>query len=164
MTGLALARTCPERLGRFVCADSRADAPDGTKALWDSRVAAARKDGMASLIDATLGRWFTGAFLRWNPPVLDTVRHMIANTSLDGYAGCAAAVAGLDLAASLPALRVPTLFLVGDQDPSTTPAVTRAMHEAAPGSQYWEIPGGSHLCNVEQPDAFNRAMIDFLAL
>lgn len=163
MTGLALARDNPRRLGRFVCADSRADAPPGTDALWSERIAQARAIGMTGMVDSTLARWFTAGFLRWNPPVLDVVRSMIEGTTLDGYEGCARAVMNLDLAASLSHLRVPTLFVVGAEDPSTTPAVARAMHAAAPGSGFREIPYGSHVCNIEQADAFNRVMIDFLA-
>jgi 3-oxoadipate enol-lactonase len=163
MTGLALARDHADRLGRFVCADARADAPPGTAAIWDERVKQARDQGMAAMVEPTLARWFTAGFRLWNPPVLDIVREMIAATSLDGYEGCARAVVHLDLAASLNRLAVPTLFVVGAEDASTTPAVARAMHASAPGSAYREIAYGAHLCNLEQPDAFNRLMIDFLA-
>ena len=68
---------------------------------------------MASLVDATLARRFTPPLLRWNPPVIDTIPDMISNTSLDGCADCAAGVVGLDLAATLPALRVPSRVKVG---------------------------------------------------
>lgn len=163
MTGLALARDHAHRLGRFVCSDSRADAPPGSGALWSERIAQARSGGMAAMVDSTLARWFTAGFLRWNPPVLDVVRDMIRATTLDGYEGCARAVMHLDLTAALASLKVPTLFAAGAEDPSTTPAIARAMHRAAPGSAYLEIPYSSHVCNIEQPEAFNRAVIDFLA-
>jgi 3-oxoadipate enol-lactonase len=163
MTGMALALDHPARIGGFVCADSRSDAPAGAHTLWTERIAQAQRDGMAAMVESTLSRWFTPEFLRWNPPVLDSVRAMIRETSLDGYEGCANAVIHLDLSGRLKELRTRTLFVVGAEDPSTTPAVMKAMHQAAPGSSFLEIAGSSHLCNVEQPERFNRAMIDFLA-
>lgn len=163
MTGMALALDHPGRISSFVCADSRGDAPEGSHALWAERIAQARSDGMAAMVESTLARWFTAGFLRWNPPVLDLVRAMISETSLDGYEGCAHAVMNLNLSGRLTELRTRTLFVVGAEDPSTTPAVMKTMHQAVPGSSYLEIAASSHLCNVEQPEVFNRAMIDFLS-
>jgi len=41
-------------------------------------------------------------------------------------------------------------------------AMSRAIHQAIPGSELFVIPSASHLSNLEQPAAFNRAIAGFL--
>ena len=55
------------------------------------------------------------------------------------------------------------MIIVGEQDAGTPVALSKVMHEAAPGSQLVIIPHASHLSNVEQPEAFGQALTDFLA-
>lgn len=163
MTGQELAIDYGDRLLSFVCADSRSDASPGSDKMWRERIAKARQGGMAGLVDETLGRWFTAAFVKWNPPVLDTVRDMIRHTSLDGYEGCGRAIMRLDLLGKLPRIKTPTLFICGADDQGTPPSGMREMNRLVAGSRYIEIAPGAHLPNIEQPEAFNHALIDFLA-
>jgi 3-oxoadipate enol-lactonase len=44
----------------------------------------------------------------------------------------------------------------------TPPEIGRAMHAKLPGSQFVLIPTAGRLSNIEQPEAFNRAVLDFL--
>jgi len=62
---------------------------------------------------------------------------------------------------SLPEIRVPTLVLVGADD---TPfhAATDYMAAKIPKSIKVVIPGAGHAANIDQPEAFNRAVIDYL--
>jgi pimeloyl-ACP methyl ester carboxylesterase len=62
---------------------------------------------------------------------------------------------------SLPEIRVPTLVLVGADD---TPfhAATDYMAAKIPGAKKVVIPGAGHAANIDQPEAFNRAVIDYL--
>jgi 3-oxoadipate enol-lactonase len=68
----------------------------------------------------------------------------------------------LDLTDRLGDIRVPTLILVGEDDPGTPVAASRAIHERIRGSRLVVIPSASHLSNIEQPDAFNHALAAFL--
>jgi pimeloyl-ACP methyl ester carboxylesterase len=63
----------------------------------------------------------------------------------------------------LPQISVPTLVVVGEQDPITPPAEAEAMAGAIPGARLVTISGASHLAPVERPDAVNQALADFLA-
>jgi len=64
----------------------------------------------------------------------------------------------------LAASGIPILFLVGEHDTVTPPAIIEACHRAVPGSRFAVIPDAGHSVYFEQPDAFNRAVLDFLAL
>lgn len=63
---------------------------------------------------------------------------------------------------SLPAIRVPSLIVVGADD---TPFLIASDYMAAkiPGAKKVVIPNAGHAANIDQPQAFNAALLDFLA-
>lgn len=62
----------------------------------------------------------------------------------------------------LAAIRVPTLIVVGDQDqPFVAPC--EYMAKKIPGARLEVIAGAGHSSNLDQPEAFNRVLRDFLA-
>ncbi len=162
MTGLGFALNAPERLKTLTVCDARADAPAAFRDGWDERIAVVREKGINSLVEPTIERWFTRAFRETKPPVLDKVRGMIRDTSVEGYIGCGRAIQNLYYLPRLGQIKVPTLFVAGAQDLATPPDAMKAMHEAVPGSQYALVDPAGHLSNIENPDAFMRAVGGFL--
>jgi len=68
-----------------------------------------------------------------------------------------------ELEAALRRLEVPTLIVTGDEDdPCLEPGIF--MKRAIPTAGLVVIPNSGHAINLEEPDAFNRAVLDFLAL
>jgi 3-oxoadipate enol-lactonase len=67
-----------------------------------------------------------------------------------------------DRGAALESLRVPTLVLTGEDDPLYPPRLARAMARRIPGAELLEIEDAGHLSNLEQPERFNAAVLDFL--
>lgn len=63
----------------------------------------------------------------------------------------------------LASINVPTLILVGEEDVATVPAQADRIHQAIPQSKLVTIPQAGHTSTVENPDAVNQAIIDFLA-
>jgi pimeloyl-ACP methyl ester carboxylesterase len=74
------------------------------------------------------------------------------------------ALMGFDRKASLPAIAVPTLLIAGEFDKNAPPAVMQKMGEHIPQSNYVELPGIGHLQNLEAPDEFDAAVLNFLAM
>ena len=61
----------------------------------------------------------------------------------------------------LPSISVPTLVIVGDQDqPFLAPCAYMA--KKIPGARLEAITGAGHSSNLDQPEAFNRVLVDFL--
>ena len=62
---------------------------------------------------------------------------------------------------SLPSIRVPAIVVVGAND---TPflAASDYMTAKIPGAQKVVIPDAGHAANIDQPAAFNTAIVDFL--
>jgi len=63
----------------------------------------------------------------------------------------------------LAELRAPTLVMIGDLDQASTQQSCRHLAESAPGARFEEFAGAAHMLNLEQPDRFNRLVLDFLA-
>lgn len=160
--GQTLALTYPEMLRSLVLCDTTGVMPWETWPLWDERVETARTKGMEPHVEPTLERWFTQQFIDAHPPVIDAVREMIRSTPVEGYAGCILAIRELDLFERLPAIRLPTLVLVGDEDQGAPPEAARAIQERIPGAELVVIKSAAHLSNIEQPEQFNRALLAFL--
>jgi pimeloyl-ACP methyl ester carboxylesterase len=74
------------------------------------------------------------------------------------------ALVTFDRRASLPQIHVPTLLVAGEYDRNAPPAVMRKMAQAIAGSTYYEMPGIGHLQNLEAPEAFDAAVLNFLNL
>jgi 3-oxoadipate enol-lactonase len=160
MTALGLAQRYPERVDRLIVCDcTGASTPAGAQ-QWEERIVVANRDGMEKLVDPTIGRWFPAEFLAEDPPVLDKVRRMIRNTPVNGFAGCAAALANFDFRPGLSAMRMPTLFICGSKDVAL--GGLKQMHAAVSGSRLVELAGAGHLSNLEQPRPFTRAVSQFL--
>ena len=62
----------------------------------------------------------------------------------------------------LPEIRVPTIVIQSDKDWQIKPS-SDYMHRVIPGSEYATITDADHACNIEQPEQFDRIVLDFLA-
>lgn len=160
MVGQWLGARAPERIERLVLANTSPymGPPEG----WQSRIDEALHRGMSTLAEAALGRWFTAGFAARHPEAIRPIREALLATSPAGYAACCAALRDMDLRPTAPLIRPPTLLISGTQDPATTPQVIQSLARAMPGTSRVVLLDAAHLANVEQPEAFTRAVLDFL--
>jgi pimeloyl-ACP methyl ester carboxylesterase len=59
-------------------------------------------------------------------------------------------------------IKIPTLIMVGEDDPGTPVSASEAMHERISGSKLVVLPSARHLSNVEQTEVFNVNLMEFL--
>jgi 3-oxoadipate enol-lactonase len=67
-----------------------------------------------------------------------------------------------DRAAPIEQIKVPTLVITGDEDKVYPPAMAKDIARRIPGAELITMQGVGHLSNLEQPDQFNQAALDFL--
>jgi 3-oxoadipate enol-lactonase len=161
-TALGLAQRHPDRFDRIIICDSPCASTPVTAQQWEERIVMATENGMTAMVEPTITRWFPPETVAASPPHLDQIRQMIRSTPLNGFVGCAAALANHDFRSNVGSVRHPVLFIVGEKD-GTTPAAMRQMHETLAGSKFVELPGAGHISNLDQPERFNRAVREFLA-
>jgi 3-oxoadipate enol-lactonase len=162
MIGQCLALDYSERLISLALCDTAAIMPEETQPIWLQRIEAAKSAGMAGQVDETLERWFRPAYLQLNPPEVEMIRRQILATPVAGYVGCCEALRKLNFLGRLSEIELPTLIMVGEEDPGTPVAASEAMQARISGSKLVILPSARHLSNIEQAAAFNNALIQFL--
>jgi 3-oxoadipate enol-lactonase len=160
ITALWAAIHAPHRVRRIVLANTAAKI--GDVSTWNDRIAAARANGLAPLADASMLRWFTEAFRDREPAVIARFRSTFERTSVDGYAGCCAALRDADLRAAAARVQCPALVVTGRHDPATPPELGRSLAATIGGAQIVEFEA-AHLSNVECAHEFTSAVKGFLS-
>jgi len=156
--GLAAERPDLVRVAVF----SNTGARIGNEAIWDDRLAAVAKGGVAALADATMTRWFSDAFRNSDPDEVARWHAMMCRTWIEGYTGCAHAIRDTDLFDSTARLTLPVLGIAGSEDGSTPPDMVRETAGLVAGSAFHLIRGAGHLPCVEAPEAYATALTGFL--
>jgi 3-oxoadipate enol-lactonase len=162
MIGQTAALKYPGLFQSLILADTTSRYPAEAAGVWADRIKTAETHGMEAVVEGTLARWFTEPYRKKNTPGLARVAAAIRATPVAGFVGCCHALPKINVTARLKEIKCPVLVIVGEDDPGTPVAMAREIHEAAPGSQLVIIPSAAHIANIEQPEAFTKAMLDFL--
>ena len=160
LTGMWLGVHAPERVGKLVLANTGAKI--GTPETWNQRISAVQTEGLAAIADAVLARCYTPGFAATHSDTVARIRHTLVNTPPAGYIACCEALREADLRNQIAAITSPVLVVTGKHDLSTPPALGEFVRTRIAGATLLELDA-AHISNVEQADAFNRAMLDFFS-
>lgn len=163
MVGQELALRHPGLVAALVVANSTSGYPEAARTMWRERIAKVEAEGVEAIADAVMGRYFDDAFRSANPATVARFRRRVASTDAVGYAGCCAAVGGVDTSGRLAGIAVPTLVIAGERDAGTPPAMSEAIAQSVPGARLAVILDATHLSAIEQPARFNGLVRDFIA-
>jgi 3-oxoadipate enol-lactonase len=157
-TGMWVAANAPERVERLVlaCTSARFGGP----APWLERAAIVRERGLESIADSVVARWFTPGM---SADVVARFRRMLVEMPADDYARCCEALADWDFRDRLSEIAAPTLVIAGAVDVATPLEHAELLAERIPDAKLVVLPRAAHLANVEQPEAFSRAVNEHLA-
>ncbi|NIZ13584.1 3-oxoadipate enol-lactonase [Phaeobacter sp. HF9A] len=131
-----------------------------TPDIWQRHMAVIRTGGLAAISAETMQRWFTRASLTSGAHI--PTQTLLEGTSVEGYLGCCAAIAGTDFYTPTSGLRLPTLGIAGSEDGATPPDLLRETVDLIPGSQFTLLRRCGHLPPVEQPEGFALRLTKFL--
>jgi 3-oxoadipate enol-lactonase len=161
---MAFARRHPQRLRGLILADTKA-APDDAqaKANRDQLIADVKGSGSAAAVETLFPKLFSDETRKRNPAAIERAREIALRQRP------AAIIAGLyalrdrpDATPGLAGVKVPTLVLVGEHDAVTPPLMAARIAASISNAELIHIPGAGHLSNLENPEAFNGALIPFL--
>lgn len=154
----------PERFRAAVLCDTRSEADNNEGKLRRAAGAVAvKRDGSAVFADGFVKAVFAAHSLAAKPDAVRAIHDVIRSTPPLSIAGTLIALAArTDTTASLEALSLPTLILVGEHDVTTPPAASQAMHERIRGSELFIVPDAAHMSNLENPEFFNEKLLYFL--
>lgn len=87
---------------------------------------------------------------------------LMGATPASTYRAAVLCLVTFDERANLPNIRCSVLCLVGEHDRNAPPPMMQRMAAKIPGAQYVCLPGVGHLPNLEAPQVFDQAVLDFL--
>lgn len=153
-----LARLAPERIASLVLCGTNAGATNDRIRQLQDELREARGDG--SLREYALSKSFEAT----NPGLALLYRQINALNPPRprGLLGRPPSTYRGSMHDTLTALGRPILFVVGEHDLITSPALIREAHSLIPGSQFHEIKGAGHSAYFERPDEWSRVVLDFL--
>lgn len=153
-----------DRVKAVMLLDTRAepDAPEGRQRRY-SAIERITAEGPQGFLEDFLRLVASPRTMESRPEIVAEVRRLMERDRVPSLTGALRALAERpDSTPLLAAIRVPTLIVVGEDDKATPVDSARKMHEAIKGSKLVIIPGAGHVSNLEQPDEFNRALLEFL--
>jgi 3-oxoadipate enol-lactonase len=136
----------------------------GTADSWNSRIAQVEAEGMESIVDAVMERWFTPAFRRADNRAFAGYRNMLIRQPAVGYAATCAALRDADFTEVAKKITVPTICIVGDQDGSTPPELVLSTAKLIANARYEVIKHSGHIPCLEQPEALTAVIRTFIDL
>jgi 3-oxoadipate enol-lactonase len=147
------------RFGKAVFANTAAlmGPPDN----WNTRIRMIAEKGLAPVAEATPDRWFTKTFQKLAPKTVKAIKDNMLAQKPQGYAACCAAIRDMDQRESIRSITNPVLVIIGKHDPATPPAKGVEIASNIKGAKRVSL-NAAHLSNVEQPEAFTKAVLDFL--
>jgi 3-oxoadipate enol-lactonase len=157
--GMWLAANHPDRIRRLVLANTTPFIPN--KQIWNDLAAKARAEGMVGIARDTIESWLSDGFRAARRDVVEQLVAAMAMMKVRGYAGNANVLRDVDLREALAAISAPTLVIGGAEDGPRGASLPVITHGVQDGRSV-VLPNAAHLSNVENPEAFNTAMIAHL--
>lgn len=163
--GFQFASQYSERLSRLVLCDTRAQS-DSDEAFENRQAVAERvlHEGPAFLAEALPEKLFAPSILQSQPELVEETRNVIRKTDSQAIAAASLGMANRpDSRGLLGNLKIPTLVVCGVDDAIAPLAEMREMAAAIPQAEFAEIPDAGHMAPLENPQAFNDALQQFLS-
>lgn len=156
----------PELVSRLVLSSTSAAFGNGDPA-WQQTYVTERTApldagrSMAELAQVLVPRMIGPGAL---PEGVRLARHCMGQVNAATYRRALEALVTFDRRGNLAQIHVPTLLLAGEHDRTVPSSLMRRMAQTIVGSTFLELPGAGHFLNLEAPEAFDAALLNFLAL
>lgn len=154
----------PARVRRLIAMNAVFRRSPELKHAVQARAVELEEKGFSASIAPTLARWF-GDPVPANLELAATLSSAALRTvNVEGYRRTYWLFATSDeaLAPGLPSLKVPALFLTGELDANSSPAMSLEMARIAPGARAEIVPGVRHMMALTHPDEINSRLLSFL--
>jgi 3-oxoadipate enol-lactonase len=132
----------------------------GTPWFWRDTIAAVQAGGLGAIHDDAMQALFSPGFREG--PDFAHWDGIMRGMAIDGWLGCAAAIAGADFYPTTATLTLPTLVIASDRDGSTPADLVRETADLIRGSKFQLIRGAGHFPMIEAPAAYAAVLSDFL--
>ena len=154
--GVALA--APERVWLLGLVSTSAVFSQTTRARFLERAAAAEREGMAPVTEASVARWFTPDFAAAHPDVIEWTRDTVRRNDRAVFARASWVNATRDWSARLGEIHCPVIYMAGRDDPADVAGNLALYERAIPHLEAHVLENASHLIPVEHPETCARLL------
>lgn len=161
---MAYLRRYPEHVAGLILANTKAtaDTVEG-KAGRDRSIAVAKEKGASAIAEGMLPKMFAPKTYESNPELVAQANRIMQSSTVPGIVGGLSAMRDRpDSTGTLLEFSQPTLIIAGADDQLMSAADQENMKQAARNSTLVTIADAGHLSPMEQPEAFNNAVAEFL--
>jgi pimeloyl-ACP methyl ester carboxylesterase len=155
----------PLRLRALVLCATRAEQDTSeTRVKRQEMIDFASNHSIEEIADKISANLLGKTTLKTRPDVEKEFKRIVAtNTAQAVIEGTIALRDRPDMTGWLPDLQVPTLLVFGDEDPAALPEIMATLESGISNVKLKVIEGAGHMCNMEDPEAFNQALREFLS-
>jgi 3-oxoadipate enol-lactonase len=154
----------PDRFDALILSDTNCIAD--TSEVKEKRMKAIEnisKNGVDKYADESIKNFFAAESFTTRKKEIAAIREMIVKTSKQKLTNTLHALSvRKETCSKLPAIKIPVLIMVGEEDKITPPAAAQLMHENIKGSVLQIIENAGHLSNMENPGEFNAQLTKFI--
>jgi len=161
---LAFALAHPERISRLVVSDAAACFPPEGRQQFAAMAQKVADAGLGAVAEVAARRVYSPAYLAAHPEKIDERKQVLLGIDPRAFQAACRILQETDLVPLLSHLRVPTLVVCGELDQATPPALNKEVADKVAGARYVELPGCGHCPPLEQPEAFVKAIGEFVGL
>lgn len=159
----AMLRQAPERIAKLALLDTSARPDTAEQSAGRAQFIAMAEAGKLSEVVDTLAPRFLHRDRRDDAPLNGVIRDMAADTGAEAFVRQEKAIMTRpDSRPLLASIQCPTLVLVGEGDELTTPELAREITAGIVGARLVVVPNCGHLSTIEQPEAVNAALGEWL--
>jgi pimeloyl-ACP methyl ester carboxylesterase len=164
MVAMHAAIADPDRVTAMLLLDTHAGAETPYKKLkYRAMSIGAKAFGVRPFFPAVLPLLFGRTTLAQNEALVEEWKPRFGAIHVPSLAAAVGALTRRpSIVRELGGVRCPSLVIVGEEDASLPPAISREIAEALPNASLVIIPEAGHLSALEKPDEVTEAMLDFL--
>jgi pimeloyl-ACP methyl ester carboxylesterase len=165
LVAMEFALTYPERTQRLLALNAVFQRSQEQRAAVLERAKTLKLQGVGATVEATLARWFGEPVPEHLRSIAALASDILADVNPLGYARAYQLFATSDAVHSsrLAHLKMPALFMTGDLDPNSSPAMSLAMAQITPNAQAQIVAGARHMMNMTDAQQINQRLLDFIA-
>ena len=164
LVAIDFALDAPDRVRDVVALNAVYERSAAQRAAVQDRARRLAEGSADATLDETLDRWFGPEQRARQPESIAAVRQWLDAVDPAGYARVYGCFASADDAFTgrLPGLAVPALFITGEHDPNSTPAMSSRMAAESPRGELAVVPGERHMMAWVEPDSVNPLIERFI--
>ncbi|MGI9411199.1 MAG: alpha/beta fold hydrolase [Hyphomicrobiaceae bacterium] len=155
MIGQTLALEHPERVASLALINTTPVYSDAQRIAWRERAEIVLRDGIESVHEGLMTRWFTDEGIADENPGYQYMARTVRRFSPQSFDAVTAAMCALDTTSRLADIAVPTIIVAAPEDPGVPPALSKLLAEKIPDSELHWLTPARHLATLEHVTTFN---------